>query len=220
MITRTIPAQTHGRYLIDVPAGPGPFPLLIGFHGYGEGAGAMMGELLRIRGERPWLAASVQALNRFYNRSSDSIVASWMTREDRELAIADNLTYVTAAVADVRANQPADDRLVYVGFSQGSAMAYRAAAFGPAADGLIVLAGDVPPDVAPLARKLPPILMGRGTADHWYSEEKAIADQDVLKRSNATFESVVFDAGHVWDWTFIARASSWLEALWDERHPR
>ena len=62
MITRTIPAQTHGRYLIDVPAGPGPFPLLIGFHGYGEGAGAMMEELLRIRGERQWLAASVQAL--------------------------------------------------------------------------------------------------------------------------------------------------------------
>ncbi len=65
-------------------------------------------------------AVSVQALNRFYNRSNDAIVANWMTREDRELAIADNLAYVDGG----RGRRPRDQHrnqcaLVYVGFSQG-----------------------------------------------------------------------------------------------------
>ena len=213
MTTHTIAAQTHGRYLIDAPPGNGPFPQLIGFHGYGESAAEMMNELLRIRGDRSWLAVSVQALNRFYNRSNDAIVASWMTREDRELAIADNLAYVTAVVAEIRASHPTSEHLVYVGFSQGAAMAYRAAAFGPPASGLIVLAGDVPPDVAPRVSALPPILVGRGATDHWYTEAKATADREVLDGAGAGVESYVFDGGHVWDSTFIARASAWLDTL-------
>lgn len=213
MIARTLPAQTHGRYLIDIPSGTGPFSLLVGFHGYGESAAAMMDELRRIRGDRPWFAVSIQALSRFYNRSNNTIVASWMTREDRELAIADNIRYLSAVIADVRATQPANDKLVYVGFSQGAAMAYRAAAFGPRADGVIVLAGDVPPDVAPHAASLPSILMGRGTADQWYTAEKASADRKVLEQAGSRFESFEFEAGHDWDSTFIARASAWLDLL-------
>ena len=213
MTTHTIAAHTHGRYLIDAPPGDGPFPQLIGFHGYGESAAEMMNELLRIRGDRSWLAVSVQALNRFYDRSNNLIVASWMTREDRELAIADNLAYVTAVVAAIRTSLSTNERLVYVGFSQGAAMAYRAAAFGPPASGLIVLAGDVPPDVAPRAAALPPILMGRGTTDHWYTEAMAIADREVLDGAGARVESYVFDAGHAWDSSFVARAGVWLDTL-------
>jgi len=209
----TIAAQTHGRYLIDIPAGGGPFALLVGFHGYGESAAEMMEALLQIRGQRPWLAVSIQALNRFYNRSNSSIVASWMTREDRELAIADNLAYVSAVVNEVRTTYPASERLVYVGFSQGAAMAYRAAAFGPAARGVIVLAGDVPPDVAPRAAALPRILIGRGTSDEWYTESKALGDRAVLDQAGACVESYVFDGGHDWDPRFVARAGVWLDAL-------
>jgi predicted esterase len=211
--THTIAAQTHGRYLIDAPPGKGPFPQLIGFHGYGESAAEMMNELLRIRGDRSWLAVSVQALNRFYNRSNNAVVASWMTREDRELAIADNLAYVTAVVAEIRASHPTSAHLVYVGFSQGAAMAYRAAAFGPPASALIVLAGDVPPDVAPVAAALPPILVGRGTTDPWYTEAKAVADRQVLDGAGARVESHVFDGGHAWDSSFVARAGAWLDTL-------
>ena len=153
MHIHTIEARTHGRYLVDQPAGDGPFPMLVGFHGYSEGAERMLEELRRVRGDRPWLLVSVQALNRFYSRAS-TVVASWMTREDRELAIEDNIAYVRSVVAAVRRDRPVTDALVYAGFSQGVAMAYRAAAF-VAADGIprpagaILLAGDIPPDVAP-----------------------------------------------------------------------
>ena len=70
-----------------------PSPLLVGFHGYRENAASHMAMLTRIAGTEGWLIVAVQGLHRFYTKGGD-VVASWMTREDRELAIADNVAYV------------------------------------------------------------------------------------------------------------------------------
>jgi predicted esterase len=217
MAAYTIAARTHGRYLIDRPTGDGPQPLVVGFHGYGERAEDMLQALQRIRGDRAWLLVSVQALNRFYTRSQD-IVASWMTREDRELAIADNIEYVASVIGTVRRDEPSATALFYVGFSQGAAMAYRAAAFAaadgrdvPSPSGAIVLAGDVPPDVAPQAAELPPVLIGRGTADDWYTEAKATADLEVFKRAGVTPRVHLFDGGHLWDESFVVAARAFVD---------
>lgn len=174
----------------------------------------MLEPLQRIRGSRSWTLVSVQGLNRFYNRSEDVVVASWMTREDRKLAIADNIAYVSAVVAAVRQHHPVTEALFLAGFSQGAAMAYRAAAFAElTAHGLIVLAGDVPPDVAPEASRLPPVLIGRGATDGWYTESKAGADVEVLRAANVAVTTHVFAAGHVWDPAFITRAGSFVDTL-------
>lgn len=199
---------------MDGPGGPGPFPLLIGFHGYGENAERMLEALQQIRGERPWMLASVQGLHRFYNRSEDVVVASWMTREDRKLAIADNIAYVSAVVSTIQREQAVSDALFFAGFSQGVAMAYRAAVFGSAPlRGLVALAGDVPPDVVPEAGRLPPVLIGRGATDAWYTEAKATADLEHLRKANVEVMAHVFPAGHVWEASFIARAGSFIETL-------
>ena len=212
MTKHTIPTTIHGRYLVDRPDGNGPFPVLVGFHGYAEAAEHMMRELLRIRGSQPWLLVSVQALNRFYAKGGE-VVSNWMTRDDREVAIADNIAYVQAVVADVRANHPTAPTLVYAGFSQGVAMAYRAIAFAGPARGGIMLAGDVPPDVAPHLSSLPQILIGRGTGDSWYTEAKAAADLRTYHDAGVTPSIHVFDSGHVWHDSFIAAAHSFLEHL-------
>lgn len=86
-----------------------------------------------------------------------------MTTEDREEAIADNVAYVAAVLNAVRAEFASTGPLVFAGFSQGVAMAYRAAAFAAPCDGLILLGGDVPPDVAPVASTFRRVLLGRGT---------------------------------------------------------
>src|SRR5262245_6531865 len=216
MLTHTISTTTHGRYLVDRPAGDGPFPLLVGFHGYKESAEHMLAELVRIRGARGWLLASVQALNRFYDRDNAKVIAGWMTRQDREFAIADNIAYVASVVAAVRRDHPTTGTLVYAGFSQGVAMAYRAAAFAGPASGVILLAGDVPPDVAPLASSLPPILIGRGTTDYWYTEPKAAADLAVLRGAGTSLDVHVFEGGHLWEESFRTRAGEFLDAV-DER---
>ena len=191
--------------------------MLVGFHGYAETAEDMLDVLQRIRGDRAWVLVSVQALNRFYTRAQD-VVANWMTREDRDLVIADNIDYVAAVVEAVRREHRTNAVLVYAGFSQGVAMAYRALAFAaergrdvPTAAGGIMLAGDVPPDVAPRVAVLPPLLVGRGTTDEWYTDAKAAADIELFRRANVTPHVHVFDGGHVWGDSFIAAAAQFLD---------
>lgn len=215
MDVHSIATRIHGRYLVDRPDGDGPFPLLVGFHGYAERAEHMLEALQRIRGDRGWLLVSVQALNRFYTRSQE-VVGNWMTREDRELAIADNIAYVAGAVAAVRRDYPTTAHVVYAGFSQGVAMAYRALAFAAEPDrsagsGGILLAGDVPPDVAPRLASLPPLLIGRGTTDDWYTEAKAAADASLFAAAGVSPQIQVFEAGHVWHESFIAAAGQFLD---------
>ena len=124
-----------------------------------------MERLQTIPGVSEWRLVAIQGLHRFYRGRSRDVVASWMTREDRDLAIADNERYV-AAVIDAEAGG-AEKRLVFAAFSQGVAMAYRAACASPrSVSGVISLGGDVPPELdrAALAR-IPAALVGRGSRD-------------------------------------------------------
>jgi predicted esterase len=206
----TIRAVTHGRYLVqEPPAGSAAGPLLVGFHGQGEAASAQLERLRAVAGDRPWRLLAIQALHR-YNTRSNEVVACWMTREDRELAIADNLAYIREVVVEVRGDVRGP--LVVAGFSQGVAMAYRAAAFaGVAAAGLIVLAGDLPPDVVPVASQLPPVLLGRGLHDKWYTGEKAQRDLMALRQAGVPVHEHVFDDGHLWHESFATRAGRFLD---------
>jgi predicted esterase len=169
--------------------------------------------LRKIANGREWLLVSVQGLHRFYNRAHTVVVANWMTSEDRELAIADNIVYVKSVIEAVRSEFNAQRSLVFAGFSQGVAMAYRAAAFVTPCDGLILLAGDVPPDVVPVASSLPRTLLGRGRRDEWYDEAKARKDFEVLRPAGVQVEEFVFDGGHEWHASFIGRAASFLDEV-------
>ncbi len=212
MQSQTIATSIHGRFLIErgSECGESP-PLLVGFHGYGESAEQHLGQLCRIPGAKGWQVIAVSALHRFYDRRSRQVVASWMTSQNRELMISDNLSYVASVIDLLRSEHGAGEQLVFAGFSQGVAMAYRAAALGRhVSQGLIVLAGDVPPDVARSHPYLPPVLIGRGTADQWYTESKMSHDLGVLKQLGANVESCVFAAGHEWAGPFREAAAGLL----------
>ena len=211
----TIAATTHGRYLAARADGPGPAPLLVGFHGYGEHAERHLAELDRIPGSTRWTRVAVQALHRHYSEGARHVVGSWMTRQDRELAIADNVAYVRAVLDEVRAEYPATGTLVYCGFSQGVAMAYRAAArCGLACHGIVALGADAPPELrGDTAIAWPPILLGRGRTDAWYTPEKLETDLAALRGAGATVEALVFDGGHEWTDDFRAAAGRFLAAL-------
>ena len=210
METRTVATQTHGRYLVEIPEHSRA--TLVGFHGYQENAAINLEALRRIAAGRTIGLVSIQGLHRFYTRAND-VVAGWMTNQDRELAIADNTAYVARVLSAVADEFGLARPLIYVGFSQGVAMAYRAAALVQRpCDGLIALAGDVPPDVAPLAATLPPVLLGRGTDDTWYDAAKAEADLAILTPATRVIEHV-FEAGHVWEPGFVARAGRFVDEL-------
>ena len=210
-LVRHVEARTHGRYLVRTPAIAGPWPLLVGFHGYAEDARIHLDAVSAIPGIGEWLVASVQALHPFYTRDQ-RVVASWMTRQDRELAIADNVEYVSRVLHAIRDEFPTRQPLAVIGFSQGGAMAYRAAA-RCGATAAIVLGADVPPDVVESGWRLPRVLVGRGTRDAWYTEEKHRADLSVLAGRAAQVESCVFDGGHEWSDPFRASAGRLLAEL-------
>jgi predicted esterase len=209
--TRTISTETHGRYLVEIPGSSRG--TLVGFHGYQENASITFDVLRQIAAGRSIGVVSIQGLHRFYTRAND-VVASWMTKEDRELAIADNVAYVAKVLGAIADEHGITRPLIYAGFSQGAAMAYRAAVLGQRpCDGVIVLAGDVPPDVAPLAASLPKLLLGHGREDKWYTSEHAAKDRAVLEQAGVVVVEHVFDGGHQWEPEFIRRAGVFVDEL-------
>ncbi len=199
MIARTIETATHGRYLVEPPATE-PTAFVVGFHGYGEDADRMLARLNASPGCDRWLRVAIQGLNRFYQRRSDEVVAGWMTRQDRELAIADNVLYVARVLDAVARDHRIGMTPIFAGFSQGTAMAFRAAA---AADrpvgGVAIAGGDIPPELPDeVLRRCAPILICRGRADEWYTEPKQSADVARLRRAGVEPRVVEFDGGHEW----------------------
>lgn len=207
-LTRTIETAVHGRYLVRVPRTGRPWPVLFSFHGYAEDAAVNLAALERIPDVSGWLLVATQALHPFYTKN-DRIVASWMTRQDRELAIADNTRYAASVVAAVRQEFRVTTPIAFAGFSQGGAMAYRAAAHIGGA-GVIVLAADVPPDVT---AGLPPVLIGRGRSDAWYSEDKLAVDVGRLRAMAVDVETCLFDGGHEWTDEFASVAGRFLTRI-------
>jgi predicted esterase len=215
VIERTIRAATHGRYLVEAPAGAAA-GTMVGFHGYADGAEAQLARLRATAGADRWLLVAVQGLHRFYHRRANEVVASWMTRQGRDTAIADNVAYVSAVVDAVTAEWPGPGPLIFAGFSQGVAMAFRAAvATRLPVDGVISVGGDVPPelDAAALGR-IGRVLICRGARDEWYTTGKFDADIGRLRAAGAAVTPVAFDGGHEWSEPVMRAAATFLAQPW------
>jgi predicted esterase len=209
----TIAAGIHGRYLVETPAAR-PHGVVFGFHGYGEAAEAQLERLASVPGSDQWLLVAIQGLHRFYNRRSQEVIASWMTRQDRQLAIDDNVRYVASVVE--RTSEPAAGRpIVFAGFSQGVAMTFRAACNSPLpVAGVIAVGGDVPPELDDKTlSRIPAVLLGKGVADEWYSAEKFAGDQRRLREAGTQLRAVTFSGGHEWNAEISAAAGEFLGQL-------
>jgi len=190
-----VAARVHGRVLVREATRPSL--ALVGFHGYMESAAIQMERLSAIVGAERWTLVSVQGLHRFYRGRSDEVVASWMTRQDRELMIEDNIAYA-GEVLDRAC--PLDVPIVTAGFSQGVAMAFRTAVRARRGSAAVVaVGGDVPPELfADAGAAFPPPLIVRGERDEWYTAEKAAKDLAALRARSVETEYFVHHGGHEW----------------------
>jgi predicted esterase len=213
MIERTIAATTHGRYVVEAPSSGAPAGMLVGFHGYAEPAEAQLERMRGIDAVDRWLLVAVQGLHRFYHRRANQVVASWMTRQDRELAIADNIAYIGGVVDAVAREWPRSSALVFAGFSQGVATAFRAAAASVRrVDGVIAVGGDVPPEIGAAALGgIGRVLVCRGSRDEWYTTAKFDADIGRLRAGGAAVTPLAFDGGHEWPGEVDAAAAAFLK---------
>ena len=209
-----IETPTHGRVIVRQSTAASKAGLLIGFHGYAETAEIQIERLAALPGADAWTLLSVQGLHCFYRGRSEQVVSSWMTRQDRDAAIADNVRYVDAAIAAVRATG-SNDPIVYAGFSQGVAMAFRSAVLGrwPCA-GVVAVGGDVPPELLEdRSLGFPAVLMLRGTRDEWYTQARFESDVESLTARARRIESVVFDGGHEWSTAGSESAGTFLSSV-------
>jgi|SRR5215218_8800233 len=208
-----IPALTHGVTLVRPAHAAASRGLLVGFHGYVETAPIQMERLAAVPGASMWTLVSIEGLHRFYRGRTQEVVASWMTREDREIAIADNLAYVAAALEEVPHDRTS--RIVYAGFSQGVAMAFRAAVLGrDFSSGIIAVGGDVPPELlADGSLRFPPVLLARGVRDDWFTGAKFDADVAALTARGVSMRSIQYEGAHEWNAEAAREAGRFLEQL-------
>lgn len=195
---RVVSTTIHGRMLVHHPLAPPPRAMLVGFHGYLENADIQMERMLAIPGALDFTVVSVQGLHRVYKGRTDEVVASWMTREDREAAIADNIAYVDATMATLFRDPRVP--LVYAGFSQGTSMAFRAALRSRSrAKAVIAVGGDVPPELLrDASAQFPAVLLLRGEQDETYPQSKLDADFVALSARRVKVSTATFEGAHEW----------------------
>lgn len=207
MRTLNIATGIHGRVLVQEAADPAA--VVAGFHGYMESGAMQMERLQGLAGAGRWTLISIQGLHRFYRGRSEEVVAGWMTRQDRDEMIADNIEYVDRAI---EAAAPPGVPLFTTGFSQGVAMAFRAGLRGRRrASGIVAVGGDVPPELlADPAPTFPPVLLARGERDDWYTTAKLEADVTALRGRGSRVETLVYPAAHEWTSEVAAAASAFI----------
>jgi dienelactone hydrolase len=210
MRTLSIETPTHGRVLVR--DAPNPVAVVVGFHGYTENAAIQMARLEALPGSERWTLVSVQGLHRFYRGRSEEVIASWMTRQDRDDMIADNIEYASRAI---EAAAPFRVPLITTGFSQGVAMAFRAAVRGRrAAAGVAAVGGDVPPELlADATAMFPPMLLARGERDDWYTTPKMDADIAALTARGTRPETLVYPGAHEWTDDVGRAVSRFVDAI-------
>ena len=202
-----IATRIHGRVLVRDAADP--TAVVAGFHGYMENAEIQMARLEALPDAERATLVSVQGLHRFYRGRAEEVVAGWMTRQDREAMIADNIEYCDHAI---EASAPAAIPLLTVGFSQGVAMAFRAAIRGRRrAVGVVAVGGDVPPELlADATLPFPAVLLARGERDDWYTNAQLEADASALRARRTAVETLVYPGAHEWTAEVAIAASRFI----------
>ncbi len=211
-IINHIKTTINGRYVSELPAGKGPYPLLVGFHGFGQEAEAAMAMLKSIPGSESWLYCSIEALHTFYTGKWE-YGNSWMTKKDREFRIQENIEYINRVVDQLYQDHNLTGTIVYFGFSQGAGMACRAALLGKhRAAGVMILSGDIPPESQGLLN-IPRILVGRGERDKVFSSVSFNRDVERIKKARIPHSVCAFHGGHEMHTDYARAAGNFCESV-------
>lgn len=215
--THRVTLEYSAYYAVQEPPASGsPPPLLVAAHGYGQSAKSFLRGLEALKDE-PLLVAAPQGPNAFYWQSNPPKIGfSWMTSYRREQAIADLMAYMERFWADLRTRYTFDpERVFLMGFSQGSALAFRFGTSGivrPA--GIIACGGDLPPDVAERLDDIPrvPVLIVHGTNDPAMGLAKAQEGEAQLREAGFDVATHYFDGAHEIPEEALQAIVAWIKA--------
>lgn len=183
--------------------------LWVVLHGYGQLARYFLRKFEGMEGGL--LIAAPEGLSRFYMDDGHSRVgATWMTREDREHEIADQISYLDRLADTLLATCPPGTPMNVLGFSQGVATACRWLGLGHArAQQLVLWGGNLPPDLpagAWTARlSATRTLLVHGDRDPIVPGSVLAANEVVLRGAGVPHESLRHDGGHELDTLLLRR---------------
>lgn len=201
MHQREISIHRTARYALSAIPDAGTAEVWFACHGYGQLAGRFLEYLLPVAGPDRVLVAP-EGLSRFYlDGGTGRVGASWMTREDRAAEIHDYVAFLDAVRGEVLRGLPLIPRTTILGFSQGTATAFRWAVQGSEPpDRLILWGGGVPGDHQPeptrTALGRTKISLVTGTRDEYTSPSVMERDADLLRSLGLSVDVRVFDGGH------------------------
>ena len=183
-------------------------------HGYGQLAGYFIRHFGALAAaDAGLLVVAPEGLSRFYLRGNDGRVgASWMTRDDRQHEIDDQIGFLNQLTGNILARCPADARITALGFSQGTATVGRWLAQAPFRPAHLVLwAGGFPPDTdADAARRLLgglPLTLVVGNRDEYLTPALVAQQQAHLRQLGGAPALLTFDGAHELNQEILAQLS-------------
>lgn len=158
-------------------------------HGYGQLASRFIQQFQLLDFEENFILAP-EGFHRFYwNGFSGDVVASWMTKEDREDEIKDFTTYLQELYDQYITMLSPEVEIILFGFSQGCATQCRwINALRPPFNKLVLWGGALPEDIdyAPLLPYLSQkdIIFAYGTSDQFLTIENRIEKHIEFAKAN------------------------------------
>lgn len=178
--------------------------LWVVFHGYGQLAEFFLRKFQYLATEERLFLAP-EATNFSYLKDFKGRVgANWMTRHERELAIANNHRYLDSLVEGILESFEQKPRIHVLGFSQGAATATRwASQWKGSLDTLVLWAGGFAEDMAlDIARdkfEETTIFSVLGSQDQLITEESLARQKLLIQGLDRDVEQLEFQGGHELD---------------------
>jgi dienelactone hydrolase len=207
--TENLPVRRTARLALLGPVGPQVRELWYVLHGYGQLAPGFLAGC-RALADDARLIVAPEALSRFYEADLTSrmqqkeatVGASWMTREERLVDVADNMAYLDTVHEHITHRLGgARPRITVLGFSQGAATTTRWVARG-AIDVVrhVVWGSAMAHDVdladpgSPLRRAETVLVVG--TRDQFATPKAVAAELARLEAAHFPVRHLSFDGGH------------------------
>lgn len=197
-LEHNVTVTRHARYLQLGECGPQTRRLWVVLHGYGQLASYFIKHFEALADAETCIVAP-EGLSRFYLDSKwDRVGASWMTREDRLHEIEDYLGYLDRVLEKVQGQWAPE--VVLLGFSQGTATAWRWAMRGQVSPRQLILwAGGPAMDslqAAPIKLAHCPLHVVLGDQDEFVTIAQAEQQLESLRKLKPDTRFWTFQGGH------------------------
>lgn len=197
----TISVQKTGHYFTLGQPGPQVREFWVVCHGYAQTAEAFL-ENFRLLDDGTRLVVAPEGFNSFYRKGfSGEVVCNWMTKRFRESEILDYSNFLQTLYSQYVAQLSPEVRIVFLGFSQGSATVCRwVFEKQPKFKDLLLWAGLPPEDLD--YRSLKNYLADKnlyllyGTSDPFLTPDRMAVVSEIETKNGVDFDERQFSGGH------------------------